>query len=472
MKFTEHVFREYDIRGLADKELTEAFAHHLGFAYRKIFERSFPLDFDNPPTIAIGQDCRLSSPRLAASLKSSLLAQGFNVVDLGIVPTPITYFSIYHLNLQGGIMVTGSHNPSEFNGFKICVGKNTIHGSDIQLIKQYFSQSYERGVSKGSESKADVFPDYISFIKKSFPSIQSKKVVLDAGNGTAAILAPKVFRALGCEVVELFCTYDGRFPNHHPDPTVPKNLQTLISKVQETKADFGVGYDGDTDRIGLVDNLGRIIFGDEMMVLFSRQVLKERPGATIIAEVKSSYRLFDDIKKNGGKGIIWKTGHSLIKAKMKEESAALAGEMSGHIFFNDRFFGFDDAIYASVRILEILSQEKKPLSDLLVDLPKSYFTPEIRIDCEERLKFDLVKMTQDALSRTPKATLNLIDGIRADFNDGWGLLRASNTQPVIVLRFEANTPDRLEQIRTIFYTALLDSAARLGHPALNLNDQH
>jgi phosphomannomutase/phosphoglucomutase len=320
-------------------------------------------------------------------------------------------------------------------------------------------------IPEGSVRDHEIIPDYLTYVAANAEKVKKAKVVLDAGNGTAGTVAPALFRSMGAEVIELFCELDGRFPNHHPDPTVPANLKQLVASVLENKADFGVAFDGDSDRIGLVDEKGRILFGDELMVILSRDLLKKLPGATIISEVKSSHRLYQDIAKNGGNPIMWKTGHSLIKSKMKETKAALAGEMSGHIFFADRWFGFDDAIYAATRVYEIFSRSSQPLSSLLSDLPPTFSTPEIRIDCDEALKFKLVSATQARLEAKDLRP-NTIDGIRLDTHDGWGLLRASNTQPVLVMRFEATSQGRLEELKALFESEVRLAAQEIGHPPI------
>jgi phosphomannomutase/phosphoglucomutase len=343
-------------------------------------------------------------------------------------------------------MITGSHNPPEFNGFKICVGKATIHGDEIQDLRKIMEGRNFAG-GKGSVSFREIIPEYQRYLLQNIHLERKLRVVIDSGNGTAGIVAPKIFRDLGCEVIDLFSEVNGRFPNHHPDPTIPDNMKTLIAKVKETKADVGIGYDGDADRIGAVDHRGNIIWGDQLMILFSRDILKSHPGATIVSEVKCSQNLYDDIAKHGGKGIMWKAGHSLIKSKMKEEKALLGGEMSGHIFFADRYFGYDDAIYASCRLLEILAKSNKTIMELLSEVPKTYNTPEIRVDCPEDQKFSLVRrVTESFRNEYPIVD---VDGVRVLFPDGWGLVRASNTQPVLVLRFEARSEKRLQEIREL-----------------------
>jgi phosphomannomutase/phosphoglucomutase len=467
------IFREYDIRGIAERDLNAEFAECLGKAYSLYISGRTPLASRRNLTVSVGRDCRLTSDSYAQALISGLRQGGLDVIDLGICPTPLTYFSVFEMNLDGGIMVTGSHNPADYNGFKTCVGKDTIHGHQIQEIRalmEKVNSGFKLNAAEGSLSELPIIPKYIDYLVSNAKGLKPKKIVLDAGNGTASTVAPELFKKLGAEVIPLFCELDGRFPNHHPDPTVPENLEQLVEKVRSEKADFGVAFDGDSDRIGLVDEKGRILYGDELMVLFSRSVLKERPGATIISEVKSSHRLYNDIAKHGGKPIMWKTGHSLIKSKMKETGAALAGEMSGHIFFADRYFGFDDAIYAAVRVYEIASQTPGPVSSLLADLPPSVSTPEIRVDCEEEKKFILVEETKKKLKQAYKITD--IDGVRVDFGDGWGLVRASNTQPVLVLRFEAPSSARLNEIRTVVESALREAAAAIGHSPIETQASH
>ncbi|MEK7397081.1 MAG: phosphomannomutase/phosphoglucomutase [Candidatus Poribacteria bacterium] len=467
------IFREYDIRGIIEKELSPELAKYLGIAFAKYLKSKLPIEQKHMPTIAVGRDCRFSGESYAHGLIAGLTEQGVNVVVLGVCPTPLTYFSLFHLNLDGGIMITGSHNPPEYNGYKICVGKETIHGHQIQELRQIMEALTNTQINplqpekRGNTSEYPIINAYIDYLIKNSCAHNTKKIVLDAGNGVAGCVAPAMFQRLGATVIPLYCDMDGSFPNHHPDPTVPANLKDLIATVKKENADFGIAFDGDADRIGLVDERGNILFGDELMVIFSRAVLKDRPGATIISEVKSSHRLYNDILAHGGKPLMWKTGHSLIKAKMKETKAALAGEMSGHIFFADRYFGYDDAIYAALRFYEIAGSTTKPASSFLEDLPKTIATPEIRIECEEASKFALVEETKRHLSGS-EGKINDIDGIRIDFGDGWGLLRASNTQPVLVLRFEAPTEPRLIDIKNKMETALQRAAKTLGHVPLVL----
>ena len=471
----ESIFREYDIRGITGKDLDANFAYQLGLTYSEWAHEKLGHD---QLTIAVGRDCRLTSDEYAESLMRGLTDAGINVIDVGTCPTPLTYFSVHHYQTNGAIMITGSHNPAEYNGFKIGIGKDTLHGPQIQELKHVMKAGKFTPRKKGNITKKEIIAHYVEYVANQIKPKRKLKVVLDAGNGTASTVAPDLFRKMGAEVIELYCELDGRFPNHHPDPTVPKNLATLVDTVKKSGADFGVGYDGDSDRIGAVDENGKIIFGDELMVIFSRSVLKGVPGATVISEVKSSNRLYNDIAKNGGNPLMWKTGHSLIKSKMKETKAALAGEMSGHIFFADRWFGFDDAIYSSARLYEILSDklltEEGTISSILKDLKPVHNTPEIRIDCEEEKKFELIEEASKILKAKTgsDAKITTIDGLRVDFSNGWGLIRASNTQPVIVMRFEAEGLEILNRIQKDFETALTQAAQKIGHEKIDFNSSH
>lgn len=438
MKINPQIYREYDIRGVVDKDLTPEIVRRLGKGFGTHLIRQ------GKKMLAVGRDGRLSSKAYSEALIEGLLSTGCDVVNIGVCPTPVYYFSIFHLDREGGAMVTGSHNPPEFNGFKVSVGKSTIFGEEIQRVGQLVEKG-DFEVGKGNLSETEIIRPYQDYIRKNIHLERKLKVIIDAGNGTGGVVAGPLLRDLGCEVEELYCDIDGRFPNHFPDPTVPDNLKDLISRVLKTHADVGIGYDGDADRIGVVDEQGNIIWGDQLMILFSREILKQQKGATFIAEVKCSQNLFNDIEKNGGRAIMWKTGHSLIKEKMKQEKAALGGEMSGHIFFADRYFGYDDAIYASCRLLELLSRTDKPLSSLLADVPKTHITPEIRVPCPDEIKFKVVERVKEEL-REDYPIID-VDGVRVKFEDGWGLLRASNTQPVLVLRFEALTENRLQEIK-------------------------
>ncbi len=445
-----NIFREYDIRGIVGEQLTDETVEILGRAIGTFFERY------NAKRIAIGYDARVSSPRYCEMLVQGLTSCGLDVVLIGMVPTPVLYHTVYNRDVDGGVMITGSHNPPDHNGFKICLGKATLFGEQIQEIKEIATSlplaspsTFPKVRVSALEVLGEYCGDIVSRIKLGSRKL---KVVLDAGNGMGGVTGVPVYRELGVELVELFTDPDSSFPNHHPDPTVTENLEDTIRAVRETGADIGIAFDGDGDRIGVVDETGRIIWGDELMVLLSRNVLAENPGATIIAEVKCSQTLFDDIEKNGGVPIMWKAGHSIIKSKMKETSAALAGEMSGHIFFADRFYGFDDATYAGARVLEILSKTDKPLSDLLSDIPKTFSTPELRTDCPDETKFKVVEQIAEYFGRDHKVIT--IDGARILFENGWGLVRASNTQAILVSRFEADSDEHLKNIREIVETQM------------------
>jgi phosphomannomutase/phosphoglucomutase len=439
-----HIFREYDIRGLVDKDLTVEVVELLGKGLGTVVRRK------GGRSIVVGRDCRESSTRFRDALCRGLTSTGLNVLDVGVVPTPLTYFAANTLPVDGLAMITGSHNPPEYNGFKIGAGKTTFHGHEIQALRKLIeARDFEQSATPGTVSPYDIHTPYYHFVRQTVKvGRKGMKIVIDAGNGTGGAVAVPLFESMGFEVVPLFCEMDARFPNHHPDPTVVENLQDLIAAVKREKAEVGIAYDGDSDRIGVVDDQGNILWGDQIMILFSRYVLKDSPGAAIVGEVKCSYTLYDDIAKHGGKPVMWKAGHSLIKAKMKEEHAELAGEMSGHIFFKNRYFGFDDAVYSSARLLEILTHEKRKLSELLADVPKTYASPELRVDTVEEKKFEIVKRATEWLRQAGHALVD-VDGVRVTFPDGWGLIRASNTQPILVLRFEARTPERLEEIRQL-----------------------
>jgi len=448
------IFREYDIRGVVEKELTPEVVNRIGRAYATLARER------GVQTITVGRDGRLTSSSLRDELLSGLTKSGINVIDVGLCASPLLYFSLFHLPVDGGIMITGSHNAAEYNGFKLCVGKEALHGPDIKYLRKIF----EKGVfcdGEGTVEERPIIPDYRDFLSAKFSHIPKNHrlhVVIDCGNGAASLVAKEVLEELGCQVTGLYCELDGNFPHHHPDPTVMENLEDLIRQVTKSKADIGIGYDGDADRIGVIDDTGQILWGDRLLLLFARDVLMEHPGGTIISEVKASQVFYDDIQRRGGRGIMWKTGHSLIKAKMKQENALLAGEMSGHLFFADRYYGYDDAIYASCRLIEILVKHQKPLSTLLIDVPQTIVTPEIRVECSDDQKFNLVdgvvKKLQEIFSLPSSSKphplirdLITIDGVRVIFEDGWGLIRASNTQPALVLRFEASSPAQLQTIR-------------------------
>ena len=432
------IFREYDIRGMADSELLSPDVEQLGLGLGTYLQRKAGRK------INIGRDCRLSSARLRDALLKGLLASGCDVTDIGVVPTPVLYYSAQQLKADGAVMITGSHNPSEYNGFKTVCGSGTLHGETIQEVRRLIEkQDFERG--SGRAASVDVVTPYVDEIASQFQLKRRVKFVADAGNGTAGPVIHRIFERINVDVTELFFEMDGKFPNHHPDPTVPANLFHLIEKVRETGADLGIAFDGDADRIGAVDEHGNVIYGDMLMLIYAREILERKPGATFIGEVKCSQAMYDEIGRLGGNAIMYKTGHSLIKAKMKEEHAELAGEMSGHMFFGDRYRGYDDALYAACRLIEIVAKSGRPLSAQLAGLPKMVSTPEIRVDCPDEAKFDLVRRVAEHFKAKYK-TID-IDGVRVIFPEGWGLLRASNTQPVLVMRFEAANEHLLKRYR-------------------------
>lgn len=437
------IFREYDIRGIAERDLPSDLVVSLGRAIGSMVLKN------SGNRVALGRDCRRSSPRIHSSLVNGLISTGIRVIDIGTVPTPALYFATQKPEMAGGVMITGSHNPGEHNGFKICVGTSTIHGDEIrELRRMMIEERFENPTSTGTVETIDIEDAYIDTIYRSVKIAKPVRVVVDAGNGMGGKIAARLYRKMGCEVISLFEEYDGSFPHHHPDPTVLENLRPLIEETCRSGSAVGIGFDGDADRIGVVDASGRVLFGDELLVIFARHILERNPGASIISEVKASHRLFADIKIHGGTAIMFKTGHSLIKAKMRESGALLAGEMSGHMFFKDRYFGYDDAIYAGARVLEIISETGRTPVELIADLPPSFSTPEIRIDCPDEIKFEVIERARQTF-QSMGLMVNTIDGARIEFQDGWGLVRASNTQPVLVLRFEAETEKRLAEIRLL-----------------------
>ena len=437
------VFREYDIRGNADRDLDDGFANDLGKAIGTHLKRA------GAKKITLGRDCRVTSPRLHKALRSGIMSTGIHIIDVGIVATPLLYFSVFHFDADGGVQITGSHNPPEDNGFKILRGKSTIHGAEIQELRKLVeARDFETGLGVVSDSPIEAaYIDMAASKIKLGP--RRFKVVVDAGNGVGGTCVPLLQR-LGFDVTPLFIEPDGRFPNHHPDPTVEKNVADLKAKVAEVGAEVGIALDGDADRIGVVDAKGRIVWGDQLMILFARSILKEVPGATFVSEVKCSKAMYDEIAKAGGKAIMWKVGHSLIKEKMKEEKALLAGEMSGHIFFAHRYYGYDDAIYAAARLCELLTKDEKPLAEHVDGLPKLFNTPEIRYELPDEIKFDVVRRVVEHYKASAEKEGHQVvdvDGARVTWKDGWALVRASNTQAALVLRFEAETEARLNEIR-------------------------
>jgi len=439
------IFREYDIRGVAGGDILDEDVKDIGKAFGTMLHQQ------NKHRVSVGRDCRLTSDNYADLFIQGILSTGCDVVDIGLCPTPVLYFSIHHLDLEGGAMVTASHNPPEYNGFKLMSGHDSIHSNGLQEIRKIIeTRAFVTG--SGNRTQKDVLTPYKKYILENITISDTIRIGIDAGNGTGGITALPVLKELGCDVYDIFCDPDGSFPNHEADPTQKKNLGDLISLVKDKKLDLGVGYDGDGDRIGVVDAKGNVIYGDQLMVIYAREILSRKPGATFISEVKCSMVMYDDIRKHGGNAVMWRTGHSLIKKKMKEENAELAGEMSGHMFFKDRYFGFDDALYATCRLLEILAATGKGVDELIKDLPRTFSTPEIRKECPDEIKFDVVKKIVDHYKARQKVID--IDGMRALYPDGWGLVRASNTQPALVLRFEALTAARLEEIQQDIETTL------------------
>lgn len=438
------IFREYDIRGVYNGEFDKDFAYLLGKAFSSYLSRHLN---KKDLTITMGYDARLSCAEIKAALTKGFLESGVNVKHLGLVTTPVCYFSTFEVpGVDGAVQITGSHNPPEYNGFKISFGKTTIFGEEIQKLRHIIEKN-DFISGSGAESTYDIFPQYYARYKKEFGNLKPVKIVLDCGNGAGGSVVRGLFNAVGLDPVILFEKPDGTFPNHHPDPTVEENLVHLREEVLKTGAICGIGFDGDADRIGVVDHTGRMLYGDELMVVISRAILEANKGAKIIGDVKCSDRLYDDIAKHGGIPIMWKTGHSLIKEKVKTEKAPFGGEMSGHVFFADRNYGYDDAPYAAVRLVEILSKTGKTLPQLLDGLPPAFNTPEMRIDTTEEKKVMIVEKMKEAFSKGGDYKVNLTDGIRISFPYGWALCRASNTQPVLVLRYESDTQEGLDKIK-------------------------
>ena len=449
MGIAGHIFREYDIRGHAANDLSDALVNGIGRAFASEVRARLKAPSDAPITVAVARDCRLSADRLFAALTAGLTASGANVVDVGVGPSPLLYFAAHHLGSDGAMMITGSHNPPQDNGFKMMLGKGTFFGEDVRALHMRIQQGDFSEGPQGSVHTKDVTQAYVDGVKAGIRTegdLSGVRVVVDAGNGAAGPLGVLTLNALGAEIDPIFCDMDGHFPNHHPDPTVEENLLALKARVAETGAALGIAWDGDGDRIGVVDDAGGVVWGDKLMILFAREVLAEHPGAAILGEVKCSTTLYDDIAKQGGRPIISRTGHSLIKKRMKDEKALLAGEMSGHIFFADRYFGFDDGIYAAARLIELVKRRGQSPRELLADVPHTAVTPEIRRACPDNIKFEVVAQVL-AHYRDTHEVLD-IDGARIDFGEGaWGLCRASNTGAVLVLRFEARSEARRDEIR-------------------------
>ena len=434
------IFREYDIRGVYGEDFDLDDAVTIGRGFGTYLSRH------GGSRAVIGRDCRISSPAVRDAVVEGMTAAGVKVIDVGVVPTPVLYFALRHLEVDGGLVITASHNPPQYNGFKVCLGYETIYGEEIQN----FGRLLKTGdfiSGSGSVEEYDIVTPYGDFLVDNLKIDRPVKVAIDAGNGTGGVVAGPILERLGCPAEPLFFEMDGNFPNHIADPTVAKNMAVLSQKVIDEGLELGIGFDGDTDRIGVVDEKGQLIYGDMLTLIFAREILKEHPGGKFIGEVKCSQNFYNDIRARGGQAIMWRTGHSLLKAKLKEEQALLAGEMSGHIFFAHRYFGFDDGIYAAGRLLEIVSRTKEPVSQYLKDLPQTYNTPEIRVKCDEAKKFKLVDLVKEELRKDYE--IIDVDGVRVVFDDGWGLLRASNTGPVLVLRFEAQSPERLTEIQAL-----------------------
>lgn len=434
-------FREYDIRGVVGEEIRDEDVPLLGRTFGTYMAQQ------QKKHVVLGRDCRLSSDRYRDLLVEGLLATGMDVVDLGVCTTPLLYFALRHLDLAGGVMITASHNPPEYNGFKVCNGYDTIYGLEIQKLRLMMEQG--RFVSgEGRIQPYDVMTPYSEYIARNIHINRKLRIGVDGGNATAGPVALRILEELGCEIHPLYCEMDGTFPNHEPDPTILDNLKDLIELVRREHLDVGIAFDGDGDRIGVVDSRGEIVYGDKLMIVFAREILTRNPGATFISEVKCSKTLYEDIESRGGKAIMWKTGHSLIKAKMKETNAVLAGEMSGHMFFKDRYLGFDDAVYAACRLLEILADTGKSIPELLDGVPATLTTPEIRVSCPDSIKFEVVEKVRAFFQKEGYPVID-VDGARVMMPGGWGLVRGSNTQPVLVLRYEAGTGEQLESNRNL-----------------------
>jgi phosphomannomutase/phosphoglucomutase len=447
-----HIFREYDIRGLHETELGDPVAEAIGRAFATLVRRRGT----NPaPRVALGQDVRPSSERLARAVERGLIAAGARVERTGVLPTPALYFAVATRGLDGGIQITGSHNPPEFNGFKMTRGAAPVFGADIQTMLGWIeARDFESGA--GSFGERPVLDEYRAALVERLPSPRGLRVVMDCGNGCAGTVVPEVFQRMGHDVTPLFAELDGRFPNHLPDPTVPELLTALVARVRDAKADLGIGFDGDADRIGAVDANGRIVWGDQILALLARDVLQRLPGAEIIFDVKCSQGLIEDIAAHGGRPMMWKTGHSLIKQRLQETGAPLAGEMSGHMFFQEGWYGFDDALLAAGRLLRFVATSGQSLAALVDSIPRYYATPETRLACPEDRKFEIPAILKKEFAGRYRVID--IDGVRVEFGDGWGLARASNTQPALVVRFEARTPERLEEIRSM----MMEPLRRLG----------
>ena len=455
-QFPDSIFRAYDIRGVVPQTLTAETAYWIG---RAIGAESLA---KNEPNVSVGRDGRLSGPELVERLIQGVADSGCKVSDVGLVPTPALYYAANVLAGKSGVMLTGSHNPSNYNGFKIVIAGDTLANEQIQALHTRLKTN-DLSWGEGNIERVDILSRYADVITQDIKLVKRLKVVVDCGNGAAGVIAPQLIEALGCEVIPLFCEVDGNFPNHHPDPGKQENLVDLIAKVKETNADVGLAFDGDGDRVGVVTNKGTMVFPDRLLMLFAQDVLERNPAAEIIFDVKCTRRLAPWIEECGGRPLMWKTGHSLIKKKMKETGALLAGEMSGHIFFKERWFGFDDGIYSAARLLEILSKRKETAEELFETFPNDISTPEINIDVTDESKFSIIEALHDA-QWGDAAELTSIDGVRVDYAHGWGLVRASNTTPVLVLRFEAQTEAELQRIKDVFHAQLKRVAPDLPLP--------
>lgn len=445
------IFREYDIRGIVGEnaDINESVMERLGMAYAAYIKGKKKYN-----TVVIGRDGRLSGKVLANAVIDGLTACGINVIDIGMVPTPVLYYALHTLEIDGGLMLTASHNPKDYNGMKVAVGTTTIYGKEIQKLGEIAQKGkFPLSNKTVTITRMNLFDKYMARIRRGISLKRRLKVVVDAGNGVGGIVAVPLYESLGCEVIPIYCKVDGNFPNHHPDPTIKNNLLPLMRAVKKHGADIGIAFDGDVDRLGGCDEQGNMLPGDRLLTLFARAVLKEKPGATIMGEVKCSRSFYEDVPKHGGKVIMWRTGHSHIKAAMKKFNAQLAGEMSGHIFFKHRWYGFDDAIYGGARLLELLAADSKPLSAHFADIPERFSTPEIQFECSDKKKFNVIEKATKEFKQK-KLDVITIDGARIEFEDGWGLLRASNTAPKLVMRVEADTNKRKTEIEKMIRTKL------------------
>ena len=441
-----YIFREYDIRGVVADDFPEDVVILLGKAFGTYVREK------GGKTLSLSGDVRLSTPMLKKAFAKGLLSTGVDVIDVGIVPTPVNYYSMFTLEVDGAVQITGSHNPSNMNGIKLSYDQKAVYGKDIQYLKSLI-ESNKFAIGEGKFSEKEILEEYKQMVISKIKLERPVRIVMDSGNATACLAAPEIYKAIGCEVTELFSDVDGTFPNHHPDPTVAKNLVDMIAEVKKGGYDFGIAFDGDADRVGIVDNTGEIIWADYIIILMLDEIFAKYPGTGVVFDVKCSQALEEIIVEKGGRPIMWKTGHSLIKQKMKEENLPFSGEMSGHIFIKDDYFGFDDAMYVGARFAQMVSRSKETLAERMAKLPKYFSTPEMRLECEnDEIKFEISRKASEYF----KANYNCIDvdGVRIKFGDGWGLVRSSNTQPVIVTRFEAKTEARLNEIKSLVLTKL------------------